>query len=129
MSQLGAAPTAADSHGRHRRKPMVDTDPGVASRRLILIVLVAIVVRLVAWRSASQLAADGADYLWQAQRLVAHDIHGALSHPFPPLYALAIAAGAYFTGDLPWAGVLVSILAGVLIVLAVHGLARLALPD
>jgi len=129
MSPVGAAPTAADFHGRHRRKPMIDTDPGVASRRLILIVLVAIVVRLVAWRSASQLAADGADYLWQAQRLVALDIDAALSHPFPPLYALAIAAGSYFTGDLPWAGVLVSILAGVLIVLAVHGLARLALPD
>ena len=129
MSELGAAPTAADFHGRHRRKPMVDTDPGVASRRLILIVVVAIVVRVLAWRSASQLAADGADYLWQAQRLAAGDIAAALSHPFPPLYALSIAAGAIFTGDLPWAGVLVSVMAGVLIVLAVHGLARLALPD
>ena len=129
MSPTGAAPAGPDSQGRYRRKPMVDTEPRVANRRLIAIVVLAIIVRVIAWHGAVQIASDGADYLWQAQRLQAGDVAAALDHPYPPFYALTIAAGAFFTGDLTWAGAWVSIVAGVLAVLAVHGLARLALPD
>jgi len=111
-----------------RRRILFDTDPTVARKRLVLIVVLAVLVRILAWSGTVQMASDGADALWQAQRLQAGDIAGALSHPDPPLYPLAIVAASFLTGELVWAAVLVSIVSGVIVVFAVHGLARLALP-
>ena len=127
MSATGPGPPVSDFVARQRRI-LFDTDPVVARKRLALIFLLAVLMRILAWSGTVQMASDGPDSLWQAQRLQAGDIGGALSHPDPPLYALAIVAAAFVTGQLVWAAVLVSIVSGVLIVFAVHGLARLALP-
>ena len=127
MSSPAAGPPVSDFVAR-RRRAAYDTDPTVARKRLALIVVLAVLVRILAWSGTVQMASDGPDSLWQAQRLQAGDIAGALSHPDPPLYALAIVAASFLTGQLVLAAVLVSIVSGVLIVFAVHGLARLALP-
>lgn len=127
MSLPAAGPPVSDFVAR-RRRVLFDTDPAVARKRLALIVVLAVLVRILAWSGTVQMASDGPDSLWQAQRLQAGDIAGALGHPDPPLYALAIVAASFLTRQLVWAAVLVSIVSGVLIVFAVHGLARLALP-
>jgi 4-amino-4-deoxy-L-arabinose transferase-like glycosyltransferase len=127
MSSPAAGPPVSEFVAR-RRRVLFDTDPAVARKRLALIVVLAVLLRILAWSGTVQMASDGADSLWQAQRLQAGDIAGALSHPDPPLYALAIVAASFLTRQLVWAAVLVSIVSGVLIVFAVHGLARLALP-
>jgi hypothetical protein len=105
--------------------------PSVLARTLPLTLIVALAVglRLLAWHNAVQIANDGTDFLWQAQRLLDGDIGAALDHPYHPLYAAATALVAPLAGNLLTAAVAVSIASGVLIVMAVWGLARLALPD
>ena len=127
MSSPAAGTPVSDFVAR-RRRAAYDTDPTVARKRLALIVVLAVLMRILAWSGTVQMAGDGPDSLWQAQRLQAGDIAGALSHPDPPLYALAVVAASFLTGQLVLAAVLVSIVSGVIIVFAVHGLTRLALP-
>jgi 4-amino-4-deoxy-L-arabinose transferase-like glycosyltransferase len=96
---------------------------------LAAIVALAVGLRVLAWHNAVQMTNDGVDFLWQAERLLEGDVHGALSHPYHPLYAMLTALLALATGDVLVAAVAVSIVAGVAIVLGVHALARLALPN
>lgn len=129
MTPLAAAPHAADFTARRRAEPGAPSSPAAARWMLALIVLLAVALRALSWQGSLQLAADGPDFLWQAERLQSGDVAAALSHPYPPLYAMSIATLARLTHDLALSGALISMLAGVLIVLTVHALARLALPD
>lgn len=90
----------------------------------------ALALRLLAVGGALQMANDGADYLWQAEKLVAGDWVAAARHPYHPLTAMLIAGASFLTGGalLPAAWV-VAIASGLLIVLAAHGLARRLFPD
>ncbi|MHC5211263.1 MAG: glycosyltransferase family 39 protein [Planctomycetota bacterium] len=96
---------------------------------MLLIVLLAVGLRVMAWANAVQMTNDGVDFLWQAQRMLEGEFRIAFSHPYHPLFALLTTAIATLTGDVVTAALAVSIASGVLVVVAVHGLARLALPN
>jgi 4-amino-4-deoxy-L-arabinose transferase-like glycosyltransferase len=96
---------------------------------LLVIVALAVGLRLLAWRNAVQMTNDGVDFLWQARHLLDGDVRLGLAHPYHPLFALMTAGVARLTGDVLSAALAVSITAGVLIVMGVHALSRLALPN
>jgi 4-amino-4-deoxy-L-arabinose transferase-like glycosyltransferase len=96
---------------------------------LLLILILAVGLRVMAWRNAVQMTNDGVDFLWQAQRFLDGDFLVGLGHPYHPGFALLTALVARMTGDILTAALAVSIAAGALVVVAVHALARLALPN
>lgn len=95
---------------------------------LLAILAGAVAARLWSWSWTLQMTNDGVDFLWQAQRLLAGEFGLMLRHPYHPLTGAAIAALSWITVDVLWAAVAVSVLAGALIVLAAHDLARMAFP-
>ncbi|HTE06617.1 MAG TPA: hypothetical protein VK824_10495 [Planctomycetota bacterium] len=92
------------------------------------ILALAVALRLLAWRGAVLMTNDGPDFLWQAGRLLAGDVRGALSHPYHPLYAAATAALAPLAGGTLHAALAVSILSALGVVLAVRAMAARAFP-
>jgi hypothetical protein len=86
------------------------------------LVVLAAVVRALRWAQTAVMMNDGPEFLRLAQELAAGDWRTALSHPYHPLYPLAIAAVHPLFGDWERAGVAVSIAGGALAVGALFAL-------
>jgi 4-amino-4-deoxy-L-arabinose transferase-like glycosyltransferase len=112
-----------------RRKRPQRRRPRNGGWPLLVIVALAVGLRLLAWRNAVQMTNDGVDFLWQARQLLEGDVRLGLAHPYHPCFAMLTAGVARLTGDVLSSALAVSITAGVLIVMGVHALSRLALPN
>ncbi|MCB9898262.1 MAG: glycosyltransferase family 39 protein [Planctomycetes bacterium] len=118
MSERTSAAHAASSP----TAPVGDERP--ARRWLLAALALALLLRLVSWWQSTLMMNDGPDFLWQAGQMLAGHWDAALSHPYLPLYAAATAGVARLVGDLVVAGLTVSILSGLLLVLASWGFGR-----
>lgn len=67
---------------------------------------------------------DGVEYVAHARRLAAGDLANGMSTYWPPLYPALVAAASLVFRDAEFAGRLVSTIAGALLVLPAHRLAR-----
>ncbi len=95
---------------------------------LPVVLLAALVLRLISWDQTLVMMNDGADFLWQAERILDGDWQTAVAHHYHPGYGAVIAAASVFSDDLLAVAAGVSIFGGVLMVLAAWGLGRLAFP-
>jgi len=86
--------------------------------------LLALLVRVIRWHQTAAMMNDGPEFIRLAQAIAAGDWHTALSHPYHPLYPLAIRLAHGFTADWERAAVAVSVIAGAAAVLALYELLR-----
>lgn len=86
--------------------------------------LVAIILRLLPLTREYVISPDGVEYAWLGRHLVSGNFREGLNTYFPPLYPLLVGLSSLFFRDLEFSGRFVSVLAGGLLVLPVHRLAR-----
>ncbi len=92
----------------------------VRLREIVPLGLIGLAVRALSWSTTPVMMNDGPDFLWQADQLLAGQAGAALAHPYHPLYGALIAALAWISNlATDSAAIIVSILAGVLTVVAI----------
>jgi 4-amino-4-deoxy-L-arabinose transferase-like glycosyltransferase len=96
---------------------------------LLVILVLALGLRVVAWHRATMMFNDGPNFLWQAERLADGQWMEALAHPYHPMYAALTALVRPLTGDVETAAVVVSMAAGLALCVIAYGMVRLLMPD
>jgi len=101
-------------------------NPASLPRPLGALLLLALALRVAAAANTAVINHDGARFTMSARAIRAGDWETALNvEPrMPPLYPIAIAGLSAITGSLGFAGVLISVLCGTLLVVPVYLLAR-----
>jgi 4-amino-4-deoxy-L-arabinose transferase-like glycosyltransferase len=121
-AQADASPEHADTHADSPR-------PRPASRgewkSVFAWTLAAFAVRLAILVCFEHvISPDGVEYVAHAQRLVAGDFANGMSTYWPPLYPALVGLASLVFRDAEFAGRFVSVLAGALLVIPAHRLAR-----
>jgi hypothetical protein len=96
---------------------------------LAALVVLAVLVRWIAWSNTVMMFNDGPDFLWQARMILDGRWLDSLHHQYHPLYSLAVAGLFQLVRDLETAGAWTSILSGGVLVAGVFGVARVLFPD
>jgi 4-amino-4-deoxy-L-arabinose transferase-like glycosyltransferase len=120
-----AALTVAAPSGARRRAAR-ESSPSRRELRVVLAwALAAFALRLAVLLCFEHvISPDGVEYVAHARRLAAGDIAGGMSTYWPPLYPALVAAASLVFRDAEFAGRMVSVMAGGLLVLPAHRLAR-----
>ena len=101
------------------------TMEGGELRAVLAWTLVAFLLRfLLLWRFEHVISPDGVEYLMLGRKLVEGNFQDGLSPYWPPLYPLLVGFSSLLFRDAEFAGRLVSVVAGGLLVLPAHSLTR-----
>lgn len=112
--------------------PVDRTDGHVVDRgrsdwlTLASLFVLAVLLRVATALRTSVIFADGPSFVRLAERIDAGDWEAVLLHPYHPLYPLSMSGLRALTGDFETAGVVASVLAGGLSVVALYGFLRAA---
>ena len=121
-----SAAAGSRARGRGEVKRTLAGEPSrVETRALVGWTLAAFALRLLlAWRVEHVISPDGLLYVTLGQNLLAGNFREGLSTYFPPLYPLLVGLASFVFRDAEFAGRIVSVVAGSLLVVPVHGLIR-----
>lgn len=123
----GVRPRENDGAAAHDSRIKLSKSPwSLADSRLTTLfgwTFAAFLLRFVLlWRLEHVISPDGVAYVELGQNLIRGNFHQGLSTYFPPLYPLLVGFSSLFFGDAEFAGRMVSVVAGSLLVIPAYAL-------